>query len=219
MEIVLGIDNIIFIALLCGYIPKRADQRRARTIGLSLALVFRILLLAFILSLVSMVKPLFFIGDYAASGRDLVLFGGGLFLIYKTVQEIIQKLKSTATATATAAKTILSVTQAIIQITIIDIIFSFDSILTAVGLSRNLIIMITAVICSMFVMLFFAHIVSDFINKYPTIKMIALVFLVCIGVLLLSESLHIHIEKNYVYVAMGFAVLVEMLNIRMKKIS
>jgi predicted tellurium resistance membrane protein TerC len=225
MEIVLGIDNIIFIAILTGYLPKREDQRKARTIGLSLALMIRIALLFCISWLVTMTAPLFTIPTpesfsfyFAPSGRDLILIGGGIFLLIKTVKEIHAKLKVDEHNHHPKEKT-LSLTQAILQISFIDIIFYFDSILTAVALSRHIVIMVTAVTLSMFVMLFFARYVSDFINKYPTIKMLALAFLVLIGLLLLLDGFHIHIEKNYAYVAVGFSLIVELLNIRLRKIK
>ena len=216
LEIVLGIDNIIFIAVICGYLPKK-DQKRARTIGLMLAMIFRIFLLLGISYLVHLVQPLFSIASLEISGRDLILFAGGAFLIYKTIQEIYQKLIEPKIGEEKKEK-FLTVSQAILQITFIDIIFSFDSILTAVGLSRDLPVMITAVVLSMFVMLLFAPYVSDFILKYPTIKMLALVFLVAIGILLVLEGTHIHVEKNYIYFGMGFSLIVELLNIRLRKI-
>lgn len=218
LEIVLGIDNIIFIAIICSYLPI-VDQSKARTIGLMLAMVFRILLLLGISWLVHLVDPLFFIGELGISGRDLILFSGGVFLVYKTFKEIYEKLRGHEEGEEKLKKKKLTVTQAIVQITIIDIIFSFDSILTAVGLSRDLAVMITAVVISMFVMLLFAPYVSGFINKYPTLKMLALVFLIAIGVLLILEGLHIHIEKSYVYFGMGFSIVVELLNIRLRKLQ
>ncbi len=218
MEIVLGIDNIIFIAILCGFLPNKKHQQKARTIGLSLALLMRILLLFTISWIVHLTHPLFYIGDFGASGRDLILFSGGVFLIFKTVQEIYLKLRGHDDNHKPKERT-LTVQQAIIQITLIDIVFSFDSILTAVGLSNDIVIMITAVTISMFVMLFFAKYVSDFINKYPTIKMLALAFLVCIGLLLFLESIHVHVDKGYVYSALGFSLIVELLNIRLRRIK
>ncbi len=218
LEIVLGIDNIIFIAILCSYLPLK-DQRKARTAGLMMAMVFRVLLLLGISWLVHLTDPLFQIGPLEPSGRDLILFAGGVFLVYKTVREIYHKLRSHDEVTGKPVEKKLTVTQAILQITIIDIIFSFDSILTAVGLSRDLTVMITAVIISMIVMLLFAPYVSNFINKYPTLKMLALAFLVCIGMLLIVESFHYHIDKGYIYFAMAFSLLVEILNIRMRKLD
>lgn len=216
LEIILGIDNIIFIAIICSYLPKK-DQQRSRTIGLMLALIFRVILLLGISWLVHLVNPLFYIKDFGVSGRDLILFAGGVFLLYKTIVEIYEKLKGTEHTEKHVEKK-MTPRQAIIQIAIIDIIFSFDSILTAVGLSRDLPIMITAVVISMFVMLLFAPYVSEFIARYPTLKMLALVFLVSIGALLVLESLHIHVEKNYIYFGMGFSLIVELLNIRLRKI-
>lgn len=164
LEIILGIDNIIFIAIITGYLPK-ADQKRARAIGLMLAMVFRVLLLMGISWLVHLVQPLFFIGELGISGRDLILFAGGVFLVYKTIKEIYEKLKGHENdGHKVSNKDKMTVSQAIFQITIIDIIFSFDSILTAVGLSRDLPVMISAVVISMFVMLLFAPYVSDFIT-------------------------------------------------------
>jgi len=218
MEIVLGIDNIIFIAILCGFLSGKQQQRKARTIGLTLALIMRILLLFTISWIVHLTHPLFTIFNFDVSGRDLILFAGGVFLVYKTVKEIYLKLRDKDGDHKPKERT-LTVKQAIIQITLIDIVFSFDSILTAVGLSNDLLIMITAVIISMFVMLFFAKYVTDFVNKYPTIKMLALAFLVCIGLLLMLEGLHIHIEKGYVYTALAFSTIVELLNIRLRRIK
>jgi predicted tellurium resistance membrane protein TerC len=218
LEIILGIDNIIFIAIICGHLPKH-QQQKARTIGLMLAMIFRIILLMGISYLVKLVQPLFSIGSFGVSGRDLILFAGGVFLVYKTIKELYEKLYGHAATNSGATKKHLTLSQAIIQITIIDIIFSFDSILTAVGLSRDLTVMITAVVVSMVVMLLFAPYVSNFIARFPTLKILALVFLVAIGVLLMLEGMHIHVEKNYVYFGMGFSLIVELLNIRYRKIE
>lgn len=218
LEIILGIDNIIFIAIITGYLPK-AEQARARAIGLTLAMIFRILLLMGISWLVHLVHPLFFVGELGISGRDLILFSGGVFLVYKTIKEIYEKLKGHEKEHNQKGSEKMTISQAIVQITIIDIIFSFDSILTAVGLSRDLPVMISAVVVSMFVMLLFAPYVSDFINKYPTMKILALTFLVAIGVLLILEGLHVHVEKSYVYFGMGFSLIVELLNIRLRKLQ
>ena len=219
LEIVLGIDNIIFIAIICGRLPIE-NQKRASTIGLMLALIMRVLLLMLITEIASMTNPLFYIKEFGVSGRDLILFAGGWFLIIKTIIEINHKFKIADDKTYHEKK--ITMMAAIIQIIIIDLVFSFDSILTAVGLSSQIIIMILAVVVSMFVMLFFAKYVSDFVNKYPTVKMLALCFLVVIGALLVIESLHIHIEgidfKSYAYVAMGFSLIVELLNIRLRNV-
>jgi predicted tellurium resistance membrane protein TerC len=218
LEIILGIDNIIFIAIICGYLPKK-DQQRSRAIGLMLAMVFRILLLLGISWLVHLVNPLFFIGSFGVSGRDLILFSGGVFLVYKTIKEIYYKVRGFHEEGGKPVERKLTVRQAILQIIFIDIIFSFDSILTAVGLSRDLPVMITAVVIAMVVMLLFAPYVSDFIAKFPTLKMLALVFLVAIGILLMLEGLHLHVNKNYVYFGMAFSLVVELLNIRLRRIS
>jgi predicted tellurium resistance membrane protein TerC len=218
LEIVLGIDNIIFIAILCSYLPRK-DQAKARALGLMLAMVFRVMLLLGISWLVKLTDPLFYIGNFGPSGRDIILFSGGVFLVYKTVREIYHKLRDHDEVSGKPRERKLTMTQAILQITIIDIIFSFDSILTAVGLSRDITVMITAVVISMIVMLLFAPYVSNFINKYPTLKMLALAFLVCIGLLLIIEGLHYHIDKSYIYFAMAFSLIVELLNIRMRKLQ
>ncbi len=216
MEIVLGIDNIIFIAILCGYLPKK-DQKRARLLGLTLALLARIILLFTISWIAHLVEPLFTIGSFGVSGRDIILFAGGVFLVIKTVKEIYHKFKIADQEEGPKARQ-MTMAQAIFQITLIDIVFSFDSILTAVGLSNQISIMVLAVIAAMIVMILFAPYVSEFIEKFPTIKMLALVFLVVIGGLLIAESLHLHVDKSYVYVAMAFSVVVELLNIRLRNV-
>lgn len=219
MEIVLGIDNIIFIAIICGYIPDRKEQSRARIIGLLLALVFRVGLLFTISWIARMINPLFHIGSFGVSGRDIILSAGGVFLIVKTIKEIYHKFKDAEVHQTGKSGRKMTMIQAIFQIMIIDVVFSFDSIITAVGLSNQIVIMVGAVIGAMLVMIAFAPYVSDFINKYPTLKMLALAFLVVIGVILVVEALHIHFDKSYVYVALGFSLLVEMLNIRMRSLS
>lgn len=216
LEIVLGIDNIIFISIVAGKLPRHTQQR-ARMIGLSLALVFRIMLLSLISWIAGLKEPLIHIGDFGASGRDMILFAGGLFLTIKTILEIIEKIQ-TDEEEPEASISGIGFTRAIIQIVILDIVFSFDSILTAVAISSNLVIMILAVIIAIIIMIAFSGVVSDFINKYQTIKMLALVFLVAIGLVLILESFHVeenyHIDlKNYVYVAMGFSLTVESLNL------
>ena len=218
LEIILGIDNIIFIAILCSFIQTKKQQHKARTIGLTLALLMRVVLLFAISWIVHLTETLFSISSFDVRGRDLILFAGGVFLIYKTIKEIYFKLRG-HDANHQPIERILMVQQAILQIALIDMVFSFDSILTAVGLSNDLAIMITAVVISMIVMLIFASYVSDFINKYPTIKMLALVFLVVIGIMLLLDSLHLSIPKGYIYVGLGFSLIVEMLNIRFRNIQ
>ncbi len=219
LEIVLGVDNIIFIAIICGKIADRKEQHRARVIGLVLALVMRIILLIFISWIAHLVHPLFHILDFGVSGRDLILFAGGVFLIIKTVVEIFHKFKVAAAHDKSGKIGIITMGQAIAQVALIDIVFSFDSIITAVGLSNQILIMVIAVTIAMLVMIWFAPYVSDFINKYPTIKMLALAFLIGIGLVLVIESLHIHVDKSYIYVAMAFSLAVEWLNIRLRSIA
>lgn len=227
MEIVLGIDNIIFIAIICGYIANKKEQQRARFIGLTMALVVRIILLSTISFITKLVDPFFMIGHHPVTGRGLILFGGGVFLIFKTVSEIRHKFKI-ADHEESAKSRRMTLGQAILQITFIDIVFSFDSIITAVGLSNSIPIMIMAVVAAMIVMLAFAPYVSSFIEKYPTIKMLALAFLVVIGLILLMESLEdahfLHLPegvdiKTYSYVALAFAMVVELLNIRLRNVK
>jgi predicted tellurium resistance membrane protein TerC len=216
LEIVLGIDNIIFISIVAGKLPK-SSQQRARLIGLSLALIFRVLLLSIISWIASLKEPLLHVGNFGASGRDLILLAGGIFLVFKTIMEIREKLIQDEHE-ETGSVTAVGFAKAIVQIVLLDIVFSFDSILTAVAISSNLVIMILAVMIAIIIMIAFSGIVSDFINKYQTIKMLAMVFLVAIGIVLILESLHIeenyHVDlKPYVYVAMAFSLTVETLNL------
>lgn len=214
LEIVLGIDNIIFISIVAGKLPK-AEQPRARTIGLMLALIMRVILLFSISWIASMKEPLFFIDSFGVTGRDMILLAGGIFLLYKTTVEIHYKIEGREEDEYAVKKNTLK--SIIVQIVLIDIVFSFDSILTAVGLVSNVLIMITAVIISMVIMILFSGKVSDFINRNPTIKMLALAFLLMIGMILVLEAFHQHIDKKFIYVSMAFSLLVESLNIRMRK--
>ncbi len=222
MEVVLGIDNIVFISIIVSRLPKE-QQARGRNIGLMLALIFRVILLMFISWIVSASDPIFSINlpftneDFAVSWRDIILFAGGLFLLAKSVTEIHNKLEGEEEETHGTAKVHASLGKVLIQIILIDIVFSFDSILTAVGLAQEIIIMIVAVILAMGIMLIFAKYVSDFVNKHPTVKMLALAFLILIGFMLVVEALHQHIPKGYIYFAMFFSLLVEMLNMRLRK--
>lgn len=220
MEIVLGIDNVIFISIISGKLP--ADkQGKARLIGLSLALVFRIGLLGTISYIVGMEDPVLTLMGFGLSGRDLILLAGGIFLIYKSSSEIIEKFYENEEEHGDTNKSgnMLSVPAAIVQIVFLDIVFSFDSILTAVGLSRELLIMIGAVIISLFIMLYFSKPISDYVNNHPSIRILALSFLVMIGILLVLEGLHFDklIPKESVYVAMGFALIVELLNMKLRE--
>ncbi|MFD2246378.1 TerC family protein [Pontibacter ruber] len=222
MEVVLGIDNIVFISIIVSRLPKE-QQARGRNIGLMLALVFRVILLMFISWIVSASDPIFSINlpftpeDFAVSWRDIILFAGGLFLLAKSVTEIHNKLEGEEEEAHGTAKVHATLSKVLIQIILIDIVFSFDSILTAVGLAQEIIIMIIAVILAMGIMLIFAKYVSDFVNKHPTVKMLALAFLILIGFMLVVEALHQHIPKGYIYFAMFFSLLVEMLNMRLRK--
>ncbi|WBA40707.1 TerC family protein [Hymenobacter canadensis] len=221
MEIVLGIDNIIFISIIVNRLP-REQQKRGRSIGLLLALLCRIGLLLSISWIVGLKASLFTVNlpwmtePFGVTGRDLILLAGGLFLIGKSTTEIHTKLQGEEEETE-AGKAGVSFGSVIFQIILIDIVFSFDSILTAVGLVDNVLIMILAVILSMAVMLVFSGVVADFVNRNPTIKMLALSFLIMIGVMLVMEAFHKEIEKGYVYFAMFFSLIVEVLNMRLRK--
>lgn len=213
LEIVLGIDNIIFISILTGRLPEE-QREKGRIIGLSAALVFRIILLLAISWVVGLVEPLFSVFSHPVSGRDLILLGGGLFLLVKSTLEIHNLLEGEDHSKE--SKGVASMSGVIFQIIVLDLVFSLDSVITAVGLVKHVEIMITAIIVSMIVMIIFAGKVSDFIHKHPTIKMLALSFLLMIGLLLFVESFHIEVPKGYVYFAMAFAFGVEMLNIRVR---
>lgn len=216
LEIVLGIDNVIFISILAGKLPKE-QQAKARQMGLLLAFITRVALLFSISWLMSLTKPLFTlpIVGQDLTGRDLILLLGGLFLIGKSVTEIHHKLEG-ADGEANPVGKAVSFSAVIVQILLLDIVFSLDSVITAVGMVKELWIMITAVIISLGVMLAFAGAISDFVNRHPTVKMLALSFLILIGVTLVGESLGQHIPKGYIYFSMAFAFLVEMLNLRLR---
>lgn len=214
LEIVLGIDNIIFISIVAGKLPK-AQQPKARAIGLMLALIMRVALLFSISWIANMKEPLFTISEFQVSGRDLILFAGGVFLLYKTTMEIHHKIEGHEEDEFSVKK--VTMNSVIFQIVLIDIVFSFDSILTAVGLVSNVLIMILAVIIAMIIMIVFSGRVSDFINRNPTIKMLALAFLLMIGMILVLDAFHQHVDKKFIYVSMAFSLLVESLNIRMRK--
>lgn len=211
MEVVLGVDNVVFISILAGKLP--ADQQlRARQIGLGLALGTRILLLLSISWIIGLTDTLFTVADTDISGRDLVLIAGGLFLIAKATHEIHTRLEGdTGHASAKVAPAFAAV---IFQIVLLDIVFSLDSVITAVGMVKEIGVMILAVIIAIGIMLVSAGSISDFVNKHPTVKMLALSFLLLIGLMLLVEGLHQHIPKGYIYFAIAFSVFVEMLNLR-----
>ena len=214
LEIVLGIDNIIFIAVLVGRLP-RDKQPRGRTIGLALAMITRVLLLLSITWIMKLSAELFTVMDRGISGRDLVLIGGGLFLLAKSTMEIHTSLEGDEhERQAKGGATFLSV---VTQIAIIDIVFSLDSVITAVGMVDHVEIMIAAVVVAVLIMMFMAGPISNFVDRHPTIKMLALSFLIMIGMALIGEGVGFHIPKGYIYFAMAFSVAVEMLNIRVRK--
>ncbi len=214
LEIVLGIDNIIFISIIAGKLP-REKQGKARAIGLMLALIMRVALLFSISWIVGLKKAMFYIGDFGVTGRDMILFAGGVFLLYKTTMELHNKIQGYDDEEMNVNKT--SFNAIVLQIVLIDIVFSFDSILTAVGLVTNLLIMILAVIIAMIIMIIFSGKVSDFINNNPTIKVLALAFLLMIGAVLILEAFHEHIDKKFIYISIAFSLFVEFMNIRMRR--
>ncbi len=214
LEVVLGIDNVVFISILAGKLPEH-QQEKARKLGLTLALVTRILLLLGISWIVGLTKPLFEILGHPVAGKDLILGIGGLFLIAKATHEIHDKLEGEeGHASARVAPRFASV---IIQILLLDVVFSLDSVITAVGMVNKIPIMIAAVVIAVGFMLVFSGQISHFINRHPTLKMLALSFLILIGVMLVAESFHREIPKGYIYFAMAFSVGVEILNINLRK--
>jgi predicted tellurium resistance membrane protein TerC len=215
LEIVLGIDNIIFISILAGKLPA-AQQSRARVVGLGLAMGTRILLLLSLTWIMRLTSPLFTVIGQEISGRDLILGLGGLFLIWKSVHEIHVRLEGDNEADGVTPKAV-TMQSVLIQIALLDIVFSLDSVITAVGMADQVEIMIAAVVIAVGFMMFSARPVSAFVERHPTVKMLALSFLLLIGVSLIAESLDQHIPKGYIYFAMAFSVLVEMLNLRARK--
>ena len=214
LEIVLGIDNIIFISIFTGKLPAE-QQRKARITGISLALIVRILLLMAISAIVKMKEPLFSAFGAAFSIRDMILFAGGIFLLVKTTSEIHANIEGEEENRVKGKNgTFLNI---IVQIILIDIVFSFDSILTAIGLVNEIFIMVVAVIAAMFVMLIFAAPVSNFVHRHPTVKMLALSFLLMIGMLLVLDAFHVDVPKGYIYFSIAFSFFVELMNLRMKK--
>jgi len=214
LEIVLGIDNIIFITILTSRLP--AEQRRkAMTMGLGLAMLSRIALLFSLAWIMSLTKPLFSVWEQEISARDLLLIVGGLFLLAKSTVEIHKALETESHVEVKSKSA--GFFAVLIQIAVIDIIFSLDSVITAVGLARHLSVMVIAIVIAVGVMLFAAQAVSDFIDKHPSLKMLALSFLVLIGTALMAEGFDVHVPKGYIYFAMAFSVIVEMLNIRMRR--
>ena len=214
LEIVLGIDNIIFISILSDRLPE-AQRTPARTTGLLLAMGMRIALLFSIGWMLSLTQPLFSLAGHAFTGRDLILIAGGLFLLYKSTTEIHAKLEGEE-HDPEAGKGTVSFTSVIIQILLLDIVFSLDSVITAIGMTTNIMIAVIAVVIAVGVMLFAAKPLSDFVNRHPTIKILALSFLLLIGMTLVADGLGQHIPKGYIYFAMAFSVFVELLNMRLR---
>ena len=214
LEIVLGIDNVIFISILAGKLPA-GQQARARRTGLLLALITRVALLCGLAWMVKLTAPLFAVFDFGVSGRDLILLGGGLFLIVKSTREIHEKMQGGEGSIMGRGKAEYGAI--IVQIVLLDIVFSLDSVITAVGMANRLGVMIAAVILALLVMLRYADAVSNFVHHHPTLKMLALAFLLLIGVTLVAEGTHQHVNKGYIYFAMAFSFGVELLNLRMHK--
>jgi predicted tellurium resistance membrane protein TerC len=216
LEIVLGIDNVIFISILAGKLPAER-QARARQLGLGLAMITRLLLLLSLSWIIQLTAPLFTVVGQEISGRDLVLIGGGLFLLAKSTHEIHQNLEGEAAHAEGRAARAASFGSVIIQIGLLDIVFSLDSVITAVGMANQLWVMMTAVVVAVGVMLVASGPISHFVDQHPTVKMLALSFLLLIGVSLIAEGFDQHIPKGYIYFAMGFSVFVELLNLRARR--
>ena len=214
MEIVLGIDNIIFLAILVSRLPAHLQQR-ARILGLGLACLTRIALLCFVFVLAHLSEPFITINGFGLSGRDLVLFFGGVFLIYKATSEIHQIAQGEQEQATTKTSAVFGLV--LLQIALLDIVFSLDSVITAVGMAENLIVMILAIVIAIGVMMFASKSISEFIEANPSIKVLALSFLILIGVALVADGVHFHIPKGYLYFAIAFSLGVEMINIWLKK--
>lgn len=215
LELVLGIDNVVFLSILVDKLPKR-ERELARVLGLSLAMLMRIALLFAVSWLVSLTQPLFDLGQFAFSGRDLILIAGGLFLVWKATREIHEALEGPPheQEVRRVAATFRGI---IIQIVLIDAIFSIDSIITAVGLVDELPVIIAAVVVSIVALIFFSGAVGRFVSEHPTVKMLALSFLLVIGVVLIADGFKYHVPKGYVYFSLAFSVMVEMLNLRVRR--
>jgi predicted tellurium resistance membrane protein TerC len=213
LEIVLGVDNIIFISILVGRLPQN-ERARARVIGLAFAMLTRILLLLTLAWIMTLTRPLFELAGRGISGRDLILFVGGLFLLWKSVHEIHNALEGEAEQGGAAARA--GFAAVIAQIAVIDIVFSLDSVITAVGMVDQVPVMIAAIVAAVAVMMFAARPIGDFVDRHPTIKMLALSFLILVGFALIAEAFNVHVPKGYIYFAMAFSVGVEMLNLRIR---
>jgi predicted tellurium resistance membrane protein TerC len=216
LEIVLGIDNIVFISILAGKLPAERRER-ARKLGLALAMGTRILLLLSLTWIMRLTKPFFTIGTQEISGRDLIMLLGGVFLLWKSTTEIHERLEGAAEAAREAGRKANTMASVLTQIALLDIVFSLDSVITAVGMAKEVAIMIAAIVIAVGIMMWASGPLGDFVERHPTIKMLALSFLLLIGMALVAEGLHQHIPKGYIYFAMGFSVFVEMLNLRARK--
>jgi predicted tellurium resistance membrane protein TerC len=216
LEIVLGIDNIVFIAIIAGRLNKE-QRNEARLVGLSLAIVTRLMLLFTLSFLASLTTPLVHVADHPFSGRDLILIAGGVFLIYKATKEIHEKVVGHESELDIEPGARITFRSVIVQILIIDVIFSLDSVITAVGMTDNLPVMSLAVILAVVVMLLFSGAIVEFIDENPTVKMLAISFLLMVGLVLVADGFGQHIQKGYIYFAMGFSLFVEMLNLRASK--
>ncbi len=217
LEIVLGIDNIVFISILSGKLPLE-QQGRARILGLALAMITRVGLLFSISLLTGLTAPLFEVFGMAISGRDLVFLIGGMFLIYKATQEVHERLEGPHADTGSGRTVVASFPAVIAQIVLLDVVFSLDSVITAVGMAKDLAVMIAAVIIAVILMMLSAQSVAGFVERHPTVKMLALSFLLLIGTTLVADGLGQHVPKGYVYFAMGFSIMVELFNLRARAV-
>ena len=215
LEIVLGIDNIVFVVVVTNKLPE-ATRDMARKMGIGLAMITRIALLLVISAIMGLTAPLFTVFEHVVSGRDLVLLLGGLFLLAKATHEIHDKLEGPSIGES-LVHTKSSYAGAIIQILLLDLVFSLDSVITAVGMAQHVGIMVAAIVIAVLVMLLFSGAVSDFVSGHPTVQMLAFSFLLLVGIFLVAEGLHKHIDRGYIYFAMAFSLFVEFLNLRMKK--
>ena len=212
LEVVLGVDNVIFISILASKLPKE-QQAKARNLGLTLAMLMRVVLVLFAGWIVTLKEDVFFIGEMGFSWKDLILIAGGLFLVYKAVTEIHHKLEGAEEEHGAGGRKAVTFGSVIAQILVLDLVFSLDSVITAVGMTENLVVIITVVVLSFGIMLFASRYIFAFVNKHPTVKMLALSFLLLIGVFLIAEGFGFHIDKAFIYGPMAFAIFVEALNL------
>jgi predicted tellurium resistance membrane protein TerC len=218
MEIVLGIDNIIFITILCSRLPPE-QQEKGRKFGLMGALVTRLALLGTISWIVGLVKPLFTVGTFEVTGKSIILFFGGLFLIWKATKEIHHKLEGDGHDALTEVKGKVTLKSVMVQVALLDLVFSLDSVITAVGMSNHISVMVLANLIALAVMVLTAKSIGDFVQRHPTVKMLALSFLIMIGLVLVADATGLHVPKGYIYFAMGFSIGVECLNMRARKVA